>query len=92
MFTIQSSELLICLKRLFPTVCQSPTHPVVQVFGQRVDEDKFSGGCGSIQADGCVKVGVPKHGASQQSDEKGDDQHRQQGDEPTQHRYGGGTG
>lgn len=35
---------------------------------------------------------VPKHGAAQQSDEQRDDQHRQQGDEPAQHRYTCGTG
>lgn len=57
-----------------------------------MDENHFPGGCSSIQADGSIKVSVPKHGASQQSDQKSNNEHQQQSDEPAQHRYTRGTG
>lgn len=67
-------------------------YPIVNVLGEGVDKDHLAGGCSPIQADGGVKVSVPKHGAAQQSDQHSDDQHRQQGDEPAQHGYTCGTG
>lgn len=57
-----------------------------------MDEDHLASGCSPIQADGGVKVVVPEHGAAKQSDEQRYDQHRQQRDEPAQHRYARGTG
>lgn len=64
----------------------------VQVLGQRVDEDHLARGGGSVQADGGVEVGVPEHGAAQQRDDQGHDQHRHQGDEPAQEGHARGAG
>lgn len=60
------------------------TYSKVQVLGQRVNQDHLPRGGGAVQADGGVEVGVPEHGAAQQGDHQGHDQHRYQGDEPAQ--------
>lgn len=73
-------------------VKKNATHAVVQVLGQRVDEDDLPGGRSAVQADGGVEVVVPEHGASQQSDQQSHDQHREQRDQPAEDRHARGAG
>lgn len=68
------------------------TYSIIQVLGQRVNEDDLARGSGSIQTDGGVEVIVPKHGAAQQSHHQSHDQHWEQGDDPAQDRYTCGAG
>lgn len=63
------------------------SHPVVQVPGQRVDQQDLADGGGSVQTDGGVEVSVPEHGASRERHEQSHDQNRQQSHEPAQHSH-----
>lgn len=83
----------LCLKFTGSSIFKTPlTHPVVQVLGQCVYEYHLASGCSSIQADWGIEVVVPKHGAAQQSDKQGHNQHRQQGDKPAEQCYTCGAG
>lgn len=79
-------------KSFSPRIIRHFTHSVVQVLGQRVDEDYLARGRGAVQADGGVEVVVPEHGLSQQSDQQRDDQDGEQRDQPTQDRHACGAG